>query len=151
MTPQLFFFDGSISAKSNSLLAEELPENVELVSIQNHYEENSILVRFEHKTQSSEVEGDAITIQLGKRFADFLIKISNIYFSDDLLNGMTVLTAEEYILSGNLPLKDVNRLEWSSTAEKIENDFHTNDSCQLSSLCIELHPGDLKTFVLTIQ
>ena len=67
MTPQLFFFDSSISSKSNSLLAKELPENIELISIQSHFEENSILVRFEHKTQTLEVEDAAVTIQLGKR------------------------------------------------------------------------------------
>ena len=66
LTPQLFFFDGSVSAKSNSLLAKELPENIELISIQNHFEENSILIRFEHKTQTSEAGGDVATIQLGK-------------------------------------------------------------------------------------
>ena len=67
MTPQLFFFEGSISSKSNSLLAKELPDNIELISIQNHFVENSILVRFEHKTQTSEVEKDAVAIQLGKQ------------------------------------------------------------------------------------
>ena len=67
MAPQLFFFDGSISSKSNSLLAKELPENIELLSIQKHFEENSILVRFEHKTQTSEVGGDAVILQLGEQ------------------------------------------------------------------------------------
>ena len=72
MTPQLFFFDGSVSAKSNSLLAKELPENIELISIQNHFEENSILIRFEHKTQTSEAAGEVATIQLGKIFMKIL-------------------------------------------------------------------------------
>jgi len=74
-------------------------------------------------------------------------------YSDDLLNGMTVLTAEEYVLSGDVPIKDVIRLEWGPTVEKNkkENDSHTNNSCELSNLCIELNPGDLKTFILTIQ
>ena len=66
MSPQLFFFNDSITSKSNSLLAKELPENIELISIQNHFEDNSILVRFEHKTQSSEVEGDVVMFQLGE-------------------------------------------------------------------------------------
>ena len=66
---------------------------------------------------------------------------------------MTVLTAEEYILSGDVPVKDVNRLKWSSTGEQdtTENDSHIKESCDLSSLCVELSPGDLKTFILTIQ
>ena len=66
---------------------------------------------------------------------------------------MTVVAAEEYILSGDVPVKDVNRLEWSSTVEqyKTENGPDINDSCELSSLCIELSPGDLKTFILKIQ
>ena len=83
-----------------------------------------------------------------------MIYIYNIQiYSDDLLNGMTVLTAEEYVLSGDVPLKDVNRLEWGPTVEtiKTENDSQTNNSCELSSLCIEFKPGDLKTFILTIQ
>ena len=74
-------------------------------------------------------------------------------YSDDLLNGMTVLTAEEYVLSGDVPIKDVIRLKWGPTVDtnKTENDSHTNNSCELSNLCIELNPGDLKTFILTIQ
>ena len=65
MIPELLFFDGIISSKSNSLLAKELPENIELVSIQNHFEKNSILVRFEHKIQMPDDESDAVNIQLG--------------------------------------------------------------------------------------
>ena len=65
MAPQLFFFNDSISSKSNSLLAKELPENIELISIQNHFEKNSILVRFEHKIQMPDDESDAVNIQLG--------------------------------------------------------------------------------------
>ena len=74
-------------------------------------------------------------------------------YSDDLLNGMTVLTAEEYVLSGDVPIKDVIRLKWGPTVEKskTENGSHTNNFCELSNLCIELNPGDLKTFILTIQ
>ena len=66
---------------------------------------------------------------------------------------MTVIAAEEYILSGDVPVKDVNRLRWGSSVEqyKTENGPHINDSCELSSLCIELSPGDLKTFILKIQ
>ena len=66
---------------------------------------------------------------------------------------MTVLAAEEFILSGDVPVKDVNRLKWSSTVEQdtTQNDSHKNKSCDLSSLCVELSPGDLKTFILTIQ
>ena len=66
---------------------------------------------------------------------------------------MTVVAAEEYILSGDVPVKDVNRLKWGSTVEqyKTENGPYINDSCELSSLCIELSPGDLKTFILKIQ
>ena len=65
MVPELLFFDGIISSKSNSLLAKELPENIELISIQNHFEKNSILVRFEHKIQMPDDESDAVNIQLG--------------------------------------------------------------------------------------
>ena len=66
---------------------------------------------------------------------------------------MTVLTATEYVLSGDVPLKDTKRLKWGSTVEKSNttNDSDTNSYCALSSLCIELNPGDLKTFILTIQ
>ena len=76
MAPQLFFFNDSISSKSNSLLAKELPENIELISIQNHFEENSILVRFEHKTQTSEVGGDAVILQLGERVTQINMEVS---------------------------------------------------------------------------
>ena len=66
---------------------------------------------------------------------------------------MTVVAAEEYILGGDVPVKDVNRLKWGSIFEqsKTENDPHIYDSCELSSLCIELSPGDLKPFILKIQ
>ena len=66
---------------------------------------------------------------------------------------MTVVAAEEYILSGDVPVKNVNRLKWGSTVEqsKTETGPHINDSCELSSLCTELSPGDLKTFILKIQ
>ena len=66
---------------------------------------------------------------------------------------MTVLNATEYVLSGDVPLKDVKRLKWAPTVKQsnTEYDFDKNNSCELSSLCIELNPGDLKTFVLTIQ
>ena len=67
MVPELLFFDGIISSKSNSLLAKELPENIELISIQNHFENNSILVRFEHKIQMPDDESDAVNIQLGNQ------------------------------------------------------------------------------------
>ena len=65
MIPQLLFFDGTISSQSNSLLAKELPENIDLISIQNHFENNSILVRFEHKIQTPDGKSDAVIIQLG--------------------------------------------------------------------------------------
>jgi len=66
MIPQLLFYDGTMSSKSNSLLAKELPENIDLISIQNHFENNSILARFEHKIQSPDEKSDAVIIQLGK-------------------------------------------------------------------------------------
>ena len=60
------------------------------------------------------------------------------------------MAAEEYILSGDVPVKDVSRLKWGSTVEqyKTENGPNINESCELRSLCIELSPGDLKTFIL---
>ena len=66
---------------------------------------------------------------------------------------MTVVVAEEYILSGDVPVKNVNRLKWGSTVEqyKTENGPLIDETCELSSLCIELSPGDLKTFLLKIQ
>ena len=66
---------------------------------------------------------------------------------------MTVLTATEYVLSGDVPLKDVKRLKWAPTMKQsnTEHDIDSNNSCELSRLCIELNPGDLKTFLLTIQ
>ena len=65
MAPQLLFFDGSIKSKSNSLLTKELPDNIDLISIQNHFENNSILVRFEHKIQTPDDNTDAVSMQLG--------------------------------------------------------------------------------------
>ena len=66
---------------------------------------------------------------------------------------MTVLTANEYVLSGDVPLNDVKRLKWDPTVgqNNTAKDSDTNNSCALSSLCIELIPGDMKTFILTIQ
>lgn len=66
---------------------------------------------------------------------------------------MTVLTANEYVLSGDVPLNDVKRLKWDPTVgqSNTAKDSDTNNSCALSSLCIELIPGDMKTFILTIQ
>ena len=60
------------------------------------------------------------------------------------------MAAEEYILSGDVPVKDVSRLKWGSTVEqyRTENGPNINESCELRSLCIELSPGDLKTFIL---
>ena len=40
-------------------------------------------------------------------------------YSDDLLNGMTVLTAEEYVLGGDVPIKYVIRLKWVLPWKKI--------------------------------
>ena len=63
------------------------------------------------------------------------------------------MTAQEYVLSGDVPLKDVKRLEWGPTVEQSNTatDSDANNSCAFSSLCIELNPGDMKTFILSIQ
>lgn len=47
---------------------------------------------------------------------------------------MTVVAAEEYILSGDVPVKYLNRLKWGSTVEqyKTENGPHIYDSCEFS-------------------
>ena len=79
------------------------------------------------------------------------IKIGvNYQISDEILNGVHVVAAEEYLLSGDIPSKALARLNWTAknNGSELKN---ADESCEIRNLCIQLKSGDLKTFVLTIE
>ena len=60
------------------------------------------------------------------------------------------MAAEEYLLSGDIPVENLTRLNWTANCHGsgLKN---LDESCEISNLCIQLNPGDLKTYVLTIE
>ena len=79
------------------------------------------------------------------------IKIGvNYQISDEILNGVHVVAAEEYLLSGDISSKALARLNWTAknNGSELKN---ADESCEIRNLCIQLKSGDLKTFVLTIE
>ena len=68
---------------------------------------------------------------------------------DNLFNGINVVAAEEYLLSGDIPVENLTRLNWTNNhGSGLKN---LDESCEISNLCIQLNPGDLKTYVLIIE
>ena len=79
------------------------------------------------------------------------IKIGvNYQISDEIFNGIHVVAAEEYLLSGDIPSKALTRLNWTAKNNGSESK-NADESCEIRNLCIQLNSGDLKTFVLTIE
>ena len=79
------------------------------------------------------------------------IKIGvNYQISDEIFNGIHVVAAEEYLLSGDIPSKTLTRLNWTANnnGSELKN---ADESCEIRNLCIQLNSGDLKAFVLTIE
>ena len=125
-------------------LTRELPANLHLLTLETRNEE--VLIRLEHQFEADEDAklSQPITLSLEGLFKEF-----------------DIVTMTETNLSANQLLKDKKPLQWNikTVSKRIRNEGrksrrnmkNTNRSYVDSSLTVELHPMQIRTFKTTVK
>ncbi|CAF1146005.1 unnamed protein product [Rotaria sordida] len=118
-----------------SALSDTMPLNVHLLTF-DQLSPEEYLVRLEHyfELNEDEIYSQPVTIDLQVLFATM----------------GTIVNVQELILSANLPLSDLHRLEWiTNNGESSYVDMSKQGSLQ--ETMITLHPMQIRTFQITIN
>ncbi|KAJ8939539.1 hypothetical protein NQ314_011106 [Rhamnusium bicolor] len=131
----------NIPVKEQSFLNKELPENIDLLTIENWKDtENSVLIRLEHILEKDEDP------ELSK---EVTVDIS------DLFKTLKIKSMKEFLLAGNTPLEETTRLKWSQISEPEDESSPLSMKNRLardeSDLKITLAPMQIRTFIATME
>ncbi|CAF3076283.1 unnamed protein product [Rotaria sp. Silwood2] len=134
--PQLSYANYSETYRQTwSALQNDLPLNVHLLTF-DQLDTKQYLIRVEHYFELNEDDrySNSITLDLQK-----------IFQSQGIISGIVELT-----LSGNLPLNNMKRLDWSIN-DKILSKMDVLKEMSLEDLNIRLNPMQIRTFLVTVE
>ncbi|CAF1135817.1 unnamed protein product [Adineta steineri] len=134
--PQLSYADYSETYRQTwSALVKDLPLNIHLLTFE-QLDTNQYLVRIEHYFELNEdtTYSNSVTFDLQKLFQ-----------THGIINGIVELT-----LAGNMPVNDMNRLEWT-TIDKESSKMDKPKTMSVNDLNIVLNPMQIRTFRVTVE
>ncbi len=143
LQPSLFFFpteqtkenwlnDGQ---KSYGALKQDLPDNVNILTLEQWNDQGDVLLRLEHLYDKDDAGGtmtEPATVNLSELFTEFVYA-----------------EAVEMTLGGNMELDDMERLHWTSAKySHSHKGTHAMKQREFDGSTVELQPMEIRTFML---
>ncbi len=121
------------AAKTYSALAQDLPENIIILTLEKWNDQGDVLIRLEHTYDEGEHPelSAPVTVDLTQLFSDFQF-----------------VSAVEMTLGGNMELSAQERLHWNSAAYRDHPRTHSM-AREFDGANVELQPMEIRTFVLS--
>ncbi|XP_037083659.1 lysosomal alpha-mannosidase-like isoform X1 [Pollicipes pollicipes] len=122
---------------------QPLPANVHLLTLE-MYKPNQLLIRLEHQFQADEDPTLSKPVDVNLK---------------DLFTTLNVTSVEEFGLSADRPLKDINRLHWDHVqSNRLPKNFrgaahevYRSTGAEHDPLTVTLNPMEIRTFVASYQ
>ncbi|XP_037084012.1 lysosomal alpha-mannosidase-like [Pollicipes pollicipes] len=122
---------------------QPLPANVHLLTLE-MYKPNQLLIRLEHQFQADEDPALSKPVDVNLK---------------DLFTTLNVTSVEEFGLSADRPLKDINRLHWDHVqSNRLPKNFrgaahevYRSTGAEHDPLTVTLNPMEIRTFVASYQ